>query len=200
MIRSSRWVLFTTALLPMAVEAQAATDSNPTVGTLWRLDAGGVPVVAEVVAANLNAPSGLAFLADGRLLDGERQVGRLSVLDVATKQMTPIGGLPPVYGSINGGLLDIVLHPRYRENGWLYIAYSVGDTVGSTTVVDRARLRGAQLVDRQRLFEARPRTRVANHYGSRLVLQNGYLYITLGERDERHRAQDLRQHHGKILR
>jgi glucose/arabinose dehydrogenase len=185
--------------LERGIGGQSA-QTPPAVGTTWRLDAGGVPVVAEVVATDLDAPSGLAVLPDGRLLIGERRVGRLSVLEPRSMRTTPITGLPPAFGSANGGLLDIVLHPRYAENRWIYFAYSVGDTNGSTTVVDRARLVGARLVDRQRLFTAQPIARGPLHYGSRLVLHDGYLLIPLGDRDERERSQDLAQHHGKVIR
>ena len=188
------------ALSPRIGGAQSSSSPPPPVGTTWRLDAKGVRVVAEVVATGLNAPSALAFLPNGDLLVGEREAGRLSVLDVRAARLTSVAGAPRSFGSINGGLLDIVLHPRYAENGWLYIAYSAGDTSGSTTIVERARLRGARLVDRERLFEARPMAKSPAHYGSRMVLQDGYLYVTLGERDERVRAQDLSQHHGKVIR
>jgi aldose sugar dehydrogenase len=142
----------------------------------------------------------MAFLPDGRLLVSERPTGRLSVADLGTGVTVPVQGVPAVHGKEDGGLLDVVLHPRYRENGWIYFSYAIHTPEGNTTVVDRARLRGTRLVDRQRLFTAQPYIDNSNHFGSRLVLRDGYLYVSLGDRELRDLAQDLGTHHGKIVR
>jgi glucose/arabinose dehydrogenase len=153
----------------------------------------------EVVAEGLTIPWGMAFLPDGRALVTERE-GRLTLLDLGSGELIPVGGVPPVFNVGQGGLLDIALHPDYASNGWIYFSYSARMTQGATTVVDRARLDGHRLVERERIFTARPFSRARNHFGGRLVLHDGYLFLSIGERTDRHRAQLLDAHNGKVVR
>jgi glucose/arabinose dehydrogenase len=97
-------------------------------------------------------------------------------------------------------MLDVVAHPDFARNGWIYFSYSIRTDGGATPVVDRARVRGTRLVNRERLFRALPAIDNAHHFGCRLVLHDGYLFISLGDRDQRDRAQQLDTHHGKIVR
>jgi len=77
-------------------------------------------------------------------------------------------------------------------------------TAGSTSATwlpARARLNGMSLKDVQVLFRMQPKSRGSHHFGSRLVIdRDNYLYITLGERGERPRAQDLNDHGGSVIR
>ena len=92
------------------------------------------------------------------------------------------------------------VHPDFGRNGWIYLSYSEGTAEGNTTVVDRVKLDGTTLTSRQRIFTALPHVQSSIHFGGRMALVGGYLYLTVGERNERERAQDLAQHHGKIIR
>jgi aldose sugar dehydrogenase len=179
---------------------QASPQATPDTARTWVFESVAARIRVDVVAEGLMVPWGMAFLPDGRLLVSERPTGRLSVADLGTGVTVPVQGVPAVHGKEDGGLLDVVLHPRYRENGWIYFSYAIHTPEGNTTVVDRARLRGTRLVDRQRLFTAQPYIDNSNHFGSRLVLHEGYLFVSLGERDLRDLAQDLGTHHGKIVR
>jgi glucose/arabinose dehydrogenase len=154
----------------------------------------------EVVADSLRVPSAIAFLPDGSALVAERAAGRVSVLDLGTGRRTAVEGLPPVYAQGDGGMLDVLPHPDHARNGWVYLAYSAPMGAGATTVVDRVRLRGAKVETRQRLFAAVPALDNGHHFGARLALRDGYLFIGLGDRDERDRAQQLDTHHGKVVR
>lgn len=183
----------TTAPLPR----QPVLDS---VGSSWTYESEQARFRVEVIATGIRVPWGIAFLPDGRALVTDRPVGRLELMDATTGRLTAVDGMPEVHGQVDGGILDVVLHPDYARNGWIYISYAVHLDSGNTTVVDRARLRGTTLVDRQRLFTARPVVDNSNHFGCRLVLADGYLFISLGERDTRDLAQDLGSHNGKIIR
>ncbi len=77
----------------------------------------------EVVARNIETPWGLAFLPDGRLLVTERP-GRLRIIERGQLLPDPVKGTPKVWVKQDGGLLDVEVHPRYAENGWIYLAYS----------------------------------------------------------------------------
>ena len=154
-----------------------------------------------ILTAGLEHPWGLAFLPDGRMLVSERP-GRLRLVD-ASGRLDPeaIGGLPPVAAVGQGGLLDVVLHPRYRDNGWIYLSYVGAGSGGYSTEVLRARLQGKTLSDVQVLFRMRPRSGGGRHFGSRLVFdRQGFLFITLGDRGDQQRAQHLDDHAGSVIR
>ncbi len=190
-------------LLAIAAQASAQAPASPVASAprdLGAFDTERGQVRVEVIADSLQIPWAIAFLPDGRALVTERAAGRMSRLDVRTGTRTVLEGVPPVFAETDGGMLDVVVHPDYARNGWIYFSYSTRVAGGSTTAVDRARLRGDRLVDRQRLFAAVPAVNNANHFGCRLVLQGGYLFITLGDRDQRERGQQLDTHHGKIVR
>src|ERR1044071_9689441 len=179
--------------------AQTSTRSADTLGAFWDYDSQLGRYRVEVVATGLRVPFGMAFLPDGRALVTDRP-GTLWVLDVRTGAMTRVGGVPAVADTVDGGLLDIEVHPDYARNGWLYFSYSEKSDTGKATVVERARLRDGRLADRQRLFAAYPAVATDYHFGSRLALKDGYLYITLGEREISALAQEMWTDLGKIVR
>lgn len=158
------------------------------------------PFRVDVVTEGLEIPWDLAFLPDGRALLTERAGRRLNLLDPETGERTVVGGLPEMDAEGDGGLHDVLPHPDFGRSGVLYLSYSVRDGSGATTVVDRARLEGSRLVSRQRLFEAAPRYAEASHFGGRMVLSGGYLFVTVGDRQNRDHAQDLGTHNGKVIR
>lgn len=153
----------------------------------------------EKVAAGFDHPWGMAFLPDGQLLVTER-AGRLYRVDLATGTRVAIRGLPELRPGGQGGLLDVILHPRFSENGWIYFSFSAGED-GLSTHLGRARLLGDALSDYQLLFHATPGGVGTEHFGGRLAFDRaGYLYLGLGDRHERARAQDLSDHNGSVIR
>jgi aldose sugar dehydrogenase len=178
--------------------AQSGTPDSSATG--WTYESQSARFRVEVVATGFQRPSGLSFLPDGRLLVADRPAGTLSAIDVGSGVVTRIGGVPPVHAKVDGGLLDVLVHPDYTRNGWIYLAYAAELPEGNTTVVDRARLDGDRLVGIERLFAARPAIPNDNHFGCRLVLDRGFLFISLGDRDTRELAQDVASDDGKIIR
>ena len=152
------------------------------------------------VVEGLAYPWGLAFLPDGRMLVTERP-GRLRLVEDGQLHPEPVAGLPEIVAEGQGGLLDVALHPDYADNGWLYLAYVGRGEGGLGTEVIRARLADHRLSDLETIFVARPKVSGGRHFGSRLVFDDaGYLYITLGDRGTRPRAQDLGDHNGSLIR
>lgn len=153
-----------------------------------------------MVADDLSIPWGLAFLPDGRMLVTERR-GRMNIIDPASGQSIRLEGLPPIADGGQGGLLDVALHPDYAQNGWIYFSYSTQVRRKRTTRVARAKLTGNSLTGLEVLFTAEPYFGTRHHFGSRLVLDGrGYLFITVGDRRNRHEAQALTGHMGKVIR
>jgi glucose/arabinose dehydrogenase len=149
----------------------------------------------------LEHPWSLAFLPDGRMLVTERP-GRLRIVGADGKlDPNPVWGLPRVEEFGQGGLLDVALHPKFRENALVYLSFAARGQGGVGTEVVRGRLQGKQLVDVQTVFRAEPKSGGGRHFGSRLVFdRDGLLYVTLGDRGEQDRAQKLDDHAGKIVR
>lgn len=157
-------------------------------------------VQLKPLVENLKDPWSMAFLPDGRLLITEKS-GKLRLVENGKLLPQAIGGVPAVVDRGQGGLLDIALHPQYAENGWLYLSYSAKGEGGSGTEVMRAKLKDMQLADSEVIFRQAPKISSNKHFGSRLVFdRDGFLYITLGDRGEMERAQDLAQHIGKVIR
>ena len=155
----------------------------------------------DTVAKGLDVPWGMAFLPDGDMLVTERS-GQLFRFG-GGKLKAIVSGVPEVFAQGQGGLLDIVLHPKYQQNGWIYISYSkkASGGLGSNTAIFRAKLRNNQLVDQQEIFKAMPNPTTAHHYGCRMVFDDqGYLYFGVGERGESSNAQTLTNDCGKIHR
>lgn len=149
----------------------------------------------------LEFPWGFDFLPDGKMLITERP-GRLVLLNPSNGDITPIKGVPAVYYKGQGGLLDVLVHPEFASNQWVYLsaAVEVGDALQTTRVV-RYRLNADTLSDATMIFEATPAVKSNTHFGSALLFDNsGHLFITMGDRRQRHLAQDLGTSLGKVFR
>jgi glucose/arabinose dehydrogenase len=177
------------ALLPAAAPGQDTV----------RTEAEAVRIVT--VASGLAHPWGLAFLPDGRMLVTER-AGRLRIVGRDGRLAPqPVAGLPQIEEYGQGGLLDVALHPRFAENGLVYLSYAERGDGGYGTAVLRGRLAGDRLEAVQTIYRQAPKSRGGRHFGSRLVFDRaGLLYITQGDRGEQDRAQKLDDLAGKVVR
>ena len=159
-------------------------------------------VRADTVARGLDHPWGLAFLPDGRMLVTERR-GRLRLVDRDGRLSDPLGGVPEVAAGGQGGLLDVVIDPRFAENRRIYLSYAEPGSGGTAgTAVARGRLGEGRLEDVRVIYQQQPKVNGGNHFGSRLVwARDGTLFVTQGDRFAyRDRAQDLTVGLGKIVR
>ena len=149
----------------------------------------------------LSFPWSLAFLPDGRMLVTERD-GRLRIVSKDFKlDPKPVEGVPRVVATGQGGLFDVALHPRFAENGIVYLAYNGAGSGGWGTELVRAKLEGHRLTQQQVLFRLEPKSRAGLHFGGRIVFdRQGFLYLTLGDRGDKERAQELGDHAGSVIR
>lgn len=154
----------------------------------------------DTISTDLNSIWGMAFLPDGRILLNEKE-GVIRIVQDGKLLDERVGNVPKVFYQGQGGLLDIQLHPQYEENGWIYLSYSKAVGNGAITALTRARLDGTSLVDVEEIFLTEPVVRSSHHFGSRIAFDNdGYLYITVGERGTKENSQDLSNHYGKVHR
>jgi glucose/arabinose dehydrogenase len=152
------------------------------------------------IVEGLDYPWSLAFLPDGNMLVTER-VGRLRIVRHGVLDPRPIAGLRPVHFREHGGLLDVALHPHFADNRLVYLTYSLAGDQGTTIALARGRLDGAALTDVRDIFIADAWSTSDWQFGSRIAFSNdGTLYMSIGDRNERHRAQDLKDHAGTIIR
>jgi aldose sugar dehydrogenase len=185
----------------------------------WELQTEQLEARVTVVTRDLQNPWALVFLPDGNMLVTERP-GRLRIVRDGALDPRPIEGLPAIRAAVIGGLLDLALHPDFENNRLIYFSYSKPETEGSTlsaTAVARARWDGGyELHDVEDVFVANLwyGTEVATSverccgqgpadgsFGSRIIFDDdGYLYITIGDRNWGERAQDPTSHLGKVVR
>jgi len=194
------------ALVCMSAVALALSDALVVTGdAMFRSALHDYRVVT--VADGLVQPWSIAFLPDGDVLITERP-GRLRVMRQGKLLPETVDGVPKVFHSSQGGLLEVMPHPSFTSNRLIYLSFSkpgATDSQATTTLV-RGRFEGMRLTAVEQLFEAVTQGR--NHFGGKIAFdRNGYLFLTLGDRQvapegklEAHPAQDLSNHHGKIVR
>jgi glucose/arabinose dehydrogenase len=184
------------------VIALVAAGSAAAQTQTFKSSAGNLKV--ETVASGLVHPWALAFLPDDRMLVTERP-GRMRVVTRDGHLSQPLDGVPKVFASGQGGLLDVILDRNFAQNQTIYFCYAEPVDGGARTAMARARLvpNGTpHLTDVKPIFhQAGPLSR-GHHFGCRIVqMRDDNLFLTLGEhfttRDE---AQNLGNHLGKIVR
>ena len=170
-------------------------------------------VRVETVATGLQNPWGVAFLPEGRFLVTEKP-GRLRVVDADGKLGMPVGGLPKIAASGQGGLLDVLVDADFARNRQLYLCFSEPATTGNanSTALARATLStdNTRLENLKVIFSQQPKVASSAHFGCRIVESrapgvgaqaDGKLFLTLGDRYSRKEdAQKLDNHHGKVVR
>ena len=159
-----------------------------------------LPARVAVVAKGLEHPWGLAFLPDGHLLVTERP-GRLRRVGRDGALSAPLAGVPAVLARGQGGLLDVALSPDFARDRLVYLSFAEPGSGGAATAVARGRLGEAGLEGTEVIWRQTPKGGGAIHWGSRLVFRpDGTLLVTLGDRNQRERAQDLSVTLGKVVR
>lgn len=195
MIRAT-WLttLTVAALLPLIAHAAPEQQLPSEEGQL----------TVSTLADGLRYPWALAFLPGGKDMLVTERSGNLRVISAEGKVGPPINGVPKVWSEGQGGLLDVVLSPEFAKDRTVYLSYAeqgsdgkAGTAVGRGQLSeDRARLNNFDVIFRQQ-----PKLSVGNHFGSRLVFdRDGFLFVALGENNQRPTAQDLDKLQGKVVR
>jgi aldose sugar dehydrogenase len=158
----------------------------------------------ETLITGLENPWALAFLPSAQGMLVTERPGRLRLVSYQGERSAPIEGVPEVYAKGQGGLLDVALSPDFTEDRLVYLTYAEGGHEGRAgTAVGRGKLSAdnLRLEDFTVIFRQAPKLSTGIHFGSRLVFdRDGYLFVTLGENNERPTAQHLDKLQGKVVR
>src|SRR5262249_25872922 len=81
------------------------------------------PYTVTTVADGLDQPWSIAFLPDGSMLVTEIK-GHVRVIRNGALDPNPVAGVPEVFAPPYAGLMDIVLHPDFAHNQFVYLSYN----------------------------------------------------------------------------
>ncbi|CUR45851.1 PQQ-dependent sugar dehydrogenase [Alloalcanivorax xenomutans] len=160
----------------------------------------GPPLTVTVLAEGLEHPWSLAFLPGGEVLITERG-GTLRRFHDGVLVEEPVPGVPAVVARGQGGLFDVLPHPRFEDNRRLYLSYAKACDGGATTAVGHGEYRDGELHGFRDVLVADACSDTGQHFGGRLLFDDdGHLFLTIGDRGQRQRAQDTGDHAGSVLR
>lgn len=155
--------------------------------------------------AQFNEPWAMTTLPDQRILLTERK-GKLKIFDPKSKQSLDVQGVPTVSYGGQGGLGDVVLHPKFQQNHWIYLSYATKGQSGYGAVISRAKLdlsnpEQPKLTDVKTIWQQVPKVSGQGHYGHRMLFgSDDKLWVSSGERQKFDPAQDMKSNLGKVLR
>jgi glucose/arabinose dehydrogenase len=166
--------------------------------------------VEQLITTGLHTPWGIEFLDGDRALITERS-GAIRTMVNGKLNEGSIEGVPVTayQPSTTGGYFDIALDPKYKTNGWIYLAFShtngdhTNKNAPSMTKVIRGKIRNNQWVEQQTLFEVPDSLKVTggNRWGGKLFFdKEGFLFFSIGDMARANDSQDLGKPSGKVFR
>jgi glucose/arabinose dehydrogenase len=193
-----------TFLATLCASAVLALSTSASAAPVQQFKAEDGTVEVTTVTRGLERPWSVAFLPDQQGMLVTERPGNLRWVKADGKLSAPLSGVPEVWAKGQGGLLDVVLSPDFKQDRTVYLSYAeAGEDGKAGTAVGRGQLSSdmTRLDNFDVIFRQQPKLSTGNHFGSRLVFdRDGYLFITLGENNDRPTAQDLDKLQGKIVR
>ena len=160
-------------------------------------------LVEEV--ASFDQPWSMAFLPDGNFLVTEKP-GKMFLMNQAGETLSEISGVPEVAYGGQGGLGDVAIHPDFNENKTVYVSFAEegeNDTRGAVVIKATLDLteEGGALTNLEYIWRQVPKVTGRGHYAHRMAFsEDGYLFISSGDRQKFDPAQDMTSNMGKIIR
>ena len=194
--------LASAALIACSGQAQQPAAPAPMSAPSPQQQSASKPFETQVVA-DFDAPWAMTFLPDRRMLVTEK-AGQLLLVTADGKSRAVVAGTPAVDSVGQGGLMDVVLHPRFAQNRLVYLSFSEAGPGGKGVALARGRLEDGpppRLADLRVIFRASPYVEGNGHYSGRIAFsRDGYLFFTNGDRQKFTPAQDPKATLGKVLR
>ena len=142
----------------------------------------------------LNSPWSFSFINENKILVTEKP-GNILLIDLKTKKTKKIKHNLQILEDGQGGLLEVLYY-----NDQVFVSYSENLKKGnSSTSVASAKF-NENVLNFKNIFRAVPPINSGYHFGSRLVIKDNLLYVTVGERGKGMIAQDPTKHPGSIIR
>ncbi|WP_114193522.1 PQQ-dependent sugar dehydrogenase [Edaphovirga cremea] len=164
------------------------------------------PQVTELLD-KLDHPWSMEFLPDNQGLLITERSGQLRVWKEGKGLSAPITGVPEVYNSGQGGLLEVLLAPDFATSRKIYLTFAEAEQgsgkskAGTALGVGRLTPDNRSIENFQVIFRQEPKLSVGNHFGGKLAFdKQGNLFMTLGENNQRPTAQELNKLQGKVVR
>lgn len=191
-------------VLVFSVLAVVLNTASSSAGFMMVLTGSAGSKISVERIAEFNEPWAMTFLPDGRMLVTEKR-GTLLLVEKNGRGQTPVTGVPQIAYGGQGGLGDVVLDPRFGDNGLVYISYAEPGqqgTRGAAVAVARLRLDDSpSLAGLRVIWRQIPKVSGSGHYSHRLAFgPDGMLYISSGERQKEDPAQSWTMNLGKIIR
>lgn len=158
-----------------------------------------VDLQLDTLISGLINPWGMDFLPNGNIIFTQRN-GKMSILD-ANGTLSELSGMPSIVSTGQGGLLDVILHPDYESNGWIYFTASASEGNGFSTALFRGKLNGLALEQVEKIFQSEPISTSGVHFGNRIVFDDQkHIYLCFGDRGSQALAQNNSNHAGTVVR
>ncbi len=196
----------------VAAALVSACSANGQSGTPTREAENNLGPVAGIAAAqapftvteiaDFDDPWAIAFLPDSPFALVTEQAGKL-ILWQQGEALREVAGVPTVSYAGQGGLGDVVLHPDFASNRFVYLSWAEQGQGGKGAAVGRGRLSDdmTRLEGFETIWRATPYVNGNGHFGHRLAFgPDGMLYISTGDRQKFDPAQDMDATLGKVLR
>lgn len=155
----------------------------------------------EIVVPDVDIPWGLSFISENEFLYTEKSG---QIFKYNKGEISEIKGLPDIYVRGQGGLLDIAIHPNYKENKVIFFTASspIGEEKGGNTALWKAQLKNNNLENLKLLYKGEENSTKGQHFGSRIIFDKmNNVYFTIGDRGNRDKnPQDLNRDGGKVYR
>ena len=148
----------------------------------------------EEIFKGLDKPWSLSFLNEQNIIITEKN-GNFVKLNLISREIQKLKHNLNVHEDGQGGLLDVL----YNE-GIIYASYSENRGNGKSSTSVASATFNKEKLDFKNIFRAEPPINSGYHFGSRLVIKENYIFITVGERGQGMIAQDGSKHPGSIIR
>ncbi|MBZ5677754.1 MAG: PQQ-dependent sugar dehydrogenase [Acidobacteriia bacterium] len=209
--RSRLMLALLSVLIPLSIAPSHAQQPLPATTSPQILDVQGGKIRVVTIATGLFHPWSLAFSPDGHTILVTERNGKLRMIRDGALLPDPVWVSPTDPGQGNDALHFVAIHPRFAQNGLVYVSYPKRGDRGFTLAIARGRLNGNALEDVKEIFVADAWETGGNLAGRIYFGPDAMLYVTIGDRDRiccngsedtslRMKAQSLDNHVGKTLR